>query len=413
MFSRASFITFLITLFILISSPAHSATPIYAWQDTNGVITFSDNPANAPRDAHVEVWAEYSNPQTVSETPPIETVPAEVPEQSLQVVTQGEFAIQLVRELGLGEQPSAKEAVDILTSVRIAPPLGRWEPDQPMTPELTVRLRTLTVAAAKMGWITITPEQALLAFDTAAALLDVPIPVTKSPDTSESSYPIVEVPPLVYLYPPPPAVYPYYTWVPVVGGFWWSNFLFPGFFVLNVDLFFFKDHRFFFRDRHLGVGAVSIRRHFLGRIVDHHIKRFPVIPHSGRVHRPTFGVRSASDPNRIINPPTRPHQGLRPPELHPSGMQSQRHFAPQRAPAVRPVMRHPASPFNSTTPRMTARPAFPTPPVRHFGTPGFARPQSSFLETRRFAPLASHGFSNTRNPLSFDRAPRMGSSFRR
>ena len=47
-----------------------------------------------------------------------------------------------------------------------------------MSPELTVRLRKLTVAAADRGWITLTPEQGLLAFDTASALVGLTIPVT-------------------------------------------------------------------------------------------------------------------------------------------------------------------------------------------------------------------------------------------
>ncbi len=413
MFSRASFITSLITIFILASGPAHSAVTVYTWRDASGVITFSDNPTDAPRDAQVEVLSEYSNPQPVSETDSTEAAAAEIPERPSRVATQGEFATQLVRELGLGKAPSAKEAADILTTVRIAPPLGRWELDQPMTPELTVRLRTLTVAAAKRGEIAITPEQALLAFDTAAALLDVSIPATTPPDTSESSYPVVEAPPVVYLYPPPPDIYPYYIWVPVAGGFWWNNFLFPGFFVLDVNLFFFNDHRFFFRDQFLAVNVSVIQRHFLNRIIDHHLRRVPATRNPGIVRGPRFATTSASDSNRI-NPQSRLRQGLRPPGLHPPGIQSQRHLGFQRAPAVRPMMRHPASPFNSITPRPMARPAFPTPSVRHFSSPAFAHPQSTFLETRRFAPSASHGFSNAWNHLSFGRVPRsMGFSFRR
>lgn len=229
MLSRGSFITFSALLFILISDPARSETAIYAWQDVNGVIAFSDNPSNAPNDAQVKVLSQDSQPQTVSETVSAQLVAPQLPEPSPRVVTQGEFAVQLVEELGLADQPTAEEAADLLTSIRISPRLGQWELNQPMSPELTVRLRKLTVAAAEMEWITLTPEQVLLAFDTASALLGLTIPVTAGLEgPSDSPYPIAEAPPLVYVVTPPPDIYPYYLWTPVTGGFWWGNVLFPG-----------------------------------------------------------------------------------------------------------------------------------------------------------------------------------------
>ena len=327
MFLRVSFITFLVLCYILLSVPAHAATQNYSWQDASGVITFSDIIANAPSDAQLTLFStEYSDPEAVAETGLTETDAAEIPERPLMVVTQGEFAIQLVRELGLGKPSSGKEAADILTSARIAPQLGLWELDQPMTSELTTRLRTLTVAASKRGWITTTPEQVLLAFDTAAALLDAPIPATPAPETPESPSSSVEAPPLVYLYPPPPEIYPYYLWVPVAGGFWFNDFIFPGFFSLNVDLFFFNHHRFFFRNHFFAVNVSIIQRHFLGHIViaDHRFGgRILATPRAGR---PPSGVRSASVSNRMMNPPIRPRQGLRPSGLHRSGIQPHRQF---------------------------------------------------------------------------------------
>ena len=327
MLLRVSFITFLVQCYILLSVPAHASTPNYSWQDASEVITFSDITANVPSDAQVKLFStEYSDPEAVAETGLTETDAAEIPERPLMVVTQGEFAIQLVRELGLGKPSSGKEAADILTSVRIAPQLGLWELDQPMTPELTTRLRTLTVAASKRGWITTTPEQVLLAFDTAAALLDAPIPVTPSPETPESPYSNVEAPPMVYLYPPPPGIYPYYLWVPVTGGFWFNGFVFPGFFTLNVDLFFVNHHRIFFRNHFLAVNVSIIRRHFVGHVVIANHRVGGRILASPRAGRPPSSVRSASASNRLMNPPIRPQQGLRPSGLHRSGIQPQRQF---------------------------------------------------------------------------------------
>ena len=87
--------------------------------------------------------------------------------------------IRLVRRMAIQEMEEGK--IDNVLSrdkqVRIALRLGDWELGETMTSQLTTRLRTLTGSAAQMGWITVTPEQALLAFDTAAALLGVRIPL--------------------------------------------------------------------------------------------------------------------------------------------------------------------------------------------------------------------------------------------
>ena len=367
MFSRIPVIGFLILCSIPISLPAHSAAQIYSWQDASGVVTFSDDPAHAPSDARVSVFSSGdSEPQAAAGTGLTETAAAEIPERPSRIATQGEFALQLVRELGLGNLSDAAEAADMLTSVRIAPQLGRWELDQAMTPELSTRLRTLTVAAAERGWITITSDQALLAFDTAAALLDAPAPAPADPESPESPYPTLEAPPEVYLYPPPPEFYPYYIWTPVAGGFWWNDFLFPGFFALNVDLFFINHHhhphpRSFSGGRRFTPTSFGIQRHFLSRIADHRFGgTFPGIHHYGRV---------------------------------PSGVKPQRPWSIEQNPPARPMMRRQSPPLNALASRQRAGSEFQASPVRRFSNIAFARPQSAFLMARRVAPSARHGFS--------------------
>jgi len=381
MFSRVSFITLLITLFILLSSPAHSETTVYSWQDANGVLAFSDNLAKAPNDVQVKVLSQDSKPQTVFETGSAQTVAYQLPESSSRVVTQGEFAIQLVEELGLTDQSTAEEAADLLTSLRISPRLGQWELDQLMSPELTVRLRKLTVAAAERGWITLTPEQGLLAFDTTVALLGLTIPVTTGPEeTTDSPYSIAEAPPLVYVASPPPDVYPYYIWVPVAGGFWCNDFLFPGFFVLDVNLFFFDHQR-------VALDSGRIGRQFRSHIVDHQVIRSPVLPDPGRVHRPRSGVRSASDPTRILNPPERSHQGLRPSGSHPSGAPSERRYASPRPTTMNPAIRHQPSPSRSIGSMPTVRPS----PPRSLSASNINADTS--VLPRRSPPLMDRGFN--------------------
>jgi hypothetical protein len=227
----------------VVLTPASSTASIYSWRDANGVVTYSNTPpavtTNAPVAVLVTETAPPEPPGVATAGPMLaDAVQPQPPDPSPYVATQGDFVVQLVRELGLGEPADAGEAADVLTNLRIVPPLGIWRFDQPMTPELTIRLRQLSVAAADRGEIDITPEQALLAFDTAAALLHVDIPApTDQASISDDPYPIADMPPLIDFYQPAPVFYPYYIWTPVYGGFWWGYSYFPGYWVLNVTLF--------------------------------------------------------------------------------------------------------------------------------------------------------------------------------
>ncbi|MFQ5779742.1 MAG: DUF4124 domain-containing protein [Nitrospiria bacterium] len=211
------------------------------------------------------------------------------------VITQGEFAVHLARELGLGQDLTPEEAAGILSDLRIAPPLGHWERDAAMTPALTSRLRALTVAAPQMGWIAITPEEALFAFDTAAALLGVPIPVDLDTEVRESSPPAVAVPALVYVTPPPYLIAPYYTWIPVSGGFLWHGTTVHGFFALHsvhLNTHHFNGHRFAF-------GLHFVRRHFPLHLTEHHLVRRHLI-HRPLRHSVRHFTRSFARPSHRI-----------------------------------------------------------------------------------------------------------------
>lgn len=403
MFSRLFLIPFLLLFLILISASASSATTVYTWQDASGVITFSDNPANAPGDVQVVVFSKDPTPQALSDPNFAETSEAQSTEQSAQVVTQGEFAIQLVEELGLGEEPNAEEAADILTNVLIAPRYGQWELDQPMTSELTVRLRKLTVAAAETGRIGLTPEQVLIAFDTTAAMLGLPIPAPSAPEeASESPYTINQAPPLVYMEPPPSDIYPYYVWSPVAGGFWWNHYQYPGFFVLNVNKFFFHHHGLHATHSHFSCEPFRIQHHFIGHIVDHHMTRFSGVPNPGRVQRPTVtGFRSVPASNRVLNPTMVPRPGLNPSGLHFSGTQPGRRYATPRPMMMNPPIRRQSFPAHAMNPMSTVRT-----PLQSFTAP---RIQSSYAP-RYFYPSVIRWFNGGQSSGSFGRAPGWGSS---
>jgi|SRR5579863_5073065 len=301
-----------IAVLLLSVRPAFST--IYTWQDDNGVQNFTDDPGATPKDARVTVWSrDPANPgvsmASSMETPVPEVAADEAANLSRGSATQGDFVLQLVQELGIAKPTGAQEAADLLTSIRVSPTLGEWDLGGPMTPELTVRLRSLTVSAAQMGRITLTPEQALIAFDSAAALLGVDIPFASNPAYSEASGAYLSAPPMVYLSPPPADLYPYYTWVPVGGGYWSFGVWFGGFFLLHDFGHFgeFHHHRF-------GFDFDDLRGHFVNQVAHHRfVPNGPLgRPTTIRGRRLSTGVRAtpfrttrAALPSSRLAPPPR------------------------------------------------------------------------------------------------------------
>ncbi len=164
---------------------------IYAWTDAKGVMTFSDDPTQAPPGAQVErrAYGRFA-------------ADAEVTTRSPEQVSQGEFALRLAIELGLATADAGVErAIALLTQARISPPLGRWASDAPMTHDLFERLRTLTAAAAAAGRIDLEPEQALYAFDTASDLVGVAISERAPAQAAQPAPAAAAAPVPVYIVP--------------------------------------------------------------------------------------------------------------------------------------------------------------------------------------------------------------------
>lgn len=286
------------TILVFAFASAHAGSGVvYTWKDKNGVLAFSDDPTLAPKGVKAEVWSLSSeqNINIVRRTerllePPSEIVPnkkaeEDRPQISIPVVSQGAFAVQLVRELGLAQNISYEEAAETLSEIRISPTLGDWALNSEMTPTLTTRLRTLSVSATQMGWLLITPEQALLAFDTAVALTGLPIPQITETENGDVSNPLISVPPLVYISPPPLQIISSYRWVPVLNGFSFYGTTAHGYYALHragLNAHHFKGYRFSFNNR-------AIRHHFLNRLHGHHNKAKYVAHHPGRhkEHRST------------------------------------------------------------------------------------------------------------------------------
>jgi hypothetical protein len=110
-------IVLLVGAFLWMSAPAF-ATTLYAWRNADGSFVFTDNPRGAPPDVQVRVWDEWNPPesQPTLEPKPAPNAIAAVPpvEEFPDVVTQGEFAVRLVEELGLQDRPDRDRAADIL-----------------------------------------------------------------------------------------------------------------------------------------------------------------------------------------------------------------------------------------------------------------------------------------------------------
>ncbi|HMK50333.1 MAG TPA: hypothetical protein VK435_09790 [Thermodesulfovibrionales bacterium] len=170
---------------------------------------------------------------SASQAPPIEQ----------PLVREGDFAVELVRELGLGTTSDESEAETILGSVGISPRNG-WIADYPVTPDITGEIQQSVSDAADSHKLPLSRDEALKRFQNVKATLDLEIrgyqpgethelnPGTEYPETTViNNYYYEQGPPVVTYYAPPPDYYYLYSWVPYP--FWWFDFWFPGFFILN------------------------------------------------------------------------------------------------------------------------------------------------------------------------------------
>jgi hypothetical protein len=169
--------------------------------------------------------------------PPVESV----------LVRQGDFALSLLEVLELGTAYSETQAQEMLAELGIEPKNG-WVSDYPVTPDIIGELQYTVGKASEYGYLTINRSEALDIFQTLTADYGLPI----IPDYSGNQYsetppsfgsynytdPTVinnyyyhSGPPVVTYYPPPYGHYHLYNWVPYP--FWWGNFWFSGYFVMN------------------------------------------------------------------------------------------------------------------------------------------------------------------------------------
>lgn len=197
------------------------------------------------------------------------------PPISQPLVTEGALAVNLVSALGVSSTTDEVVAESNLGDIGIAPRNG-WIADYPVTPDIVGEVQQSVLAAADVGKLSISRNDAMKRFGDTIADLDLMVrsyasgesagdkPVTcenyPNPAMVSNTYGS-EGPPIVTYYCPPPDYYDEYAWVPYP--FWWTDFWFPGFFIL-------KDfhrhvrihHHFVLFSNHFN----DIRRHHVFRI---------------------------------------------------------------------------------------------------------------------------------------------------
>jgi len=186
------------------------------------------------------------------------------PPISQPIVSEGMLAVSLAASLGVESTDDEIAAESALGDMGIAPANG-WIADYPVTPDIIAEVSQSIIAAVDEGQVAINRDEALRRFSATIASLGLTVRPYAGTETGVSkpvscdNYPnpamvstayTSDGPPVVTYYCPPPDYYDLYAWVPYP--FWWSEFWFPGFFIL----------RDFHRHVHVRNHFVIITNHF-------------------------------------------------------------------------------------------------------------------------------------------------------
>jgi hypothetical protein len=216
--------------------------------------------------------------------------PGTPPPVSSILVRQGDFALSFLEVLEPDTAYSETQALEMLTELGIVPKNG-WISDYPMTPDIIGELQDAVVRTSDYGYLTINPSEALTIFQSLVANYGLSvIPDYTGKQYSETppsfgyynyteptvinNYYYHSGPPVITYYPPPYGHYHLYSWVPYP--FWWGNFWFSGYFVLN--------------DFHRTSRVVILNRHGHKKHFRSHKSVFGVVSNrSKRYHHPKKG----------------------------------------------------------------------------------------------------------------------------
>jgi hypothetical protein len=216
------------------------------------------------------------------------------------LVREGEFAVKMALSLGVATTEDEVEAETKLGEVGITPRNG-WIADYPVTPDIIGELQNAVSNAADSGKLSLPKDEALKRLYITAAEFGVSIKSYVHGEASQAKPPGADNyqnstiindyyyssgPPVVTYYSPPPAYYYLYSWVPYP--FWWLDFWFPGFYVLN------DFHRVVVVNHHR---TVFISNHFNDI---RHNRVFRIDP-VRRYHGTTYSGIGVSHPKRFLS----------------------------------------------------------------------------------------------------------------
>ena len=162
---------------------------------------------------------------------------------SQPLIREGTLAVKLAGDLKLGITENEAEAEELLSAAGIIPRNG-WIADYPVTPDIVGELQAAVAEATDSRKVSLDKIAAMQALQNAVSSFMLPLTPDTSgrmlDDMSAPNYPDSTVendyynsagPPAVTYYAPPDDYAYMYDWVQYP--FWWSNFWFPGFFVLT------------------------------------------------------------------------------------------------------------------------------------------------------------------------------------
>jgi len=155
-------------------------------------------------------------------------------------VREGDFAIKLAALYGLGAPANETEAEDLLSSAGVIP-LNGWISDYPVTPEILGQLQEAAARAASEGRLPMAADKATQLLYDLASQMNLPVPAgpestVAAAQTAPAQPDIYNYytgygPPIITYYPPPPAYFYLYAWVPYP--VWWYGYYYPGFYICN------------------------------------------------------------------------------------------------------------------------------------------------------------------------------------
>jgi len=164
----------------------------------------------------------------------------DVPPVAQPLVREGDFAIKLAALYGLGAPANETEAEDLLSSAGVIP-LNGWISDYPVTPEILGQLQEAATRAASEGRLPMAADKATQLLYDLASQMNLPVPAgpestVAAAQTAPAQPDIYNYytgygPPIITYYPPPPAYFYLYAWVPYP--VWWYGYYYPGFYICN------------------------------------------------------------------------------------------------------------------------------------------------------------------------------------